>query len=84
MLNLGVAVQDQAFMQFSSQKYHELIRKLEADEELHRGVPDNDLQDHIDALEKKELKSSGWLSTPLINTDNDFVTKLLNRYLQDL
>ena len=71
-------------MQFSSQRYGELIRKLEADEERYRGVPDNEMQSHIDALEKKELKSSGWLSTPLIGTEHDFVTTLLNRYLQDL
>lgn len=43
MLNLSVAAQDQAFLQYSSQRYGELIRKLEADEELHRGVPDNDM-----------------------------------------
>ena len=43
MLQLGVAAQDQAFMQYTSQRYGELIRKLEADEELHRGVPDIDM-----------------------------------------
>ena len=61
MLHLGAAMKDQAFVQYSSQRYGELIRKLEADEELHKGVPDHDLQDHIDVLEKKDLKSSGWL-----------------------
>lgn len=71
-------------MQYTSQRFSELIRKLEADEERHRGEPDNDMQNHIDALEKKELKSSGWLSTPLIGTEHDFVTKLLNKYVQDL
>ena len=71
-------------MQYTAQRFSELIRKLEADEELHRGEPDYEMEDHIDALEKKELKSSGWLSTPLIDTEHDFVTKLLNKYVQDL
>ena len=84
MLHLGAAMKDQAFVQYSSQRYGELIRKLEADEELHKGVPDHDLQDHIDVLEKKDLKSSGWLTIPLDDTEHDFVSKLLNRYLQDL
>ena len=36
---------------------------------------------HIDALDKAELKTTGWTTEPLDNVDHDFVTPLLDRYL---
>ena len=42
------------------------------------------MQDHIDELDKKELKSTGWTTTPLNNVDHDFVTNLIARYIDDV
>ena len=47
-------------------------------------MPDQDLQEHLDALDKRHLKSSGWQTTPLDNAAHDFVTPLLNKYLRDI
>jgi hypothetical protein len=38
----------------------------------------------MDELSAKSLKSSGWTMEPLENVEHDYVTDLLNRYLQDL
>ena len=38
----------------------------------------------MDLLDKKELKTTGWITTPLDNVEHDFVTPLLNNYLKDL
>ena len=40
--------------------------------------------DHIDELDKKDLKSTGWTIEPLDNVDHDFVSNLLVRYLKDI
>ena len=42
------------------------------------------MQDHIDELDKKELKSTGWTTVPLNNVDHDFVTDLIRRYIEDV
>jgi len=39
---------------------------------------------HLDLLDKKDLKTTGWLTEPLNNVDHDFVSPLLNNYLKDL
>ena len=39
---------------------------------------------HFDALDKADLKTTGWRTEPLDNVDHDFVTPLLNNYLKDL
>ena len=46
--------------------------------------PDHDMQKHLDLLDKKDLKTTGWLTTPLDNVDHDFVSPLLNNYLKDI
>ena len=35
-------------------------------------------------LDKKHLKSSGWAVTPLENSEHDFVTDLIRKYITDL
>ena len=42
------------------------------------------MEAHIELLDKKDLKTSGWVTTPLNNVDHDFVSPLLNNYLEDL
>ena len=46
--------------------------------------PDKEMQDHLDALDSKELKSAGWTCMPVENVDHDFVTPLLDSYIKDL
>ena len=42
------------------------------------------MQRHLDQLDKKELKVTGWTVVPLDNVDHDFVTTLHKQYLEDL
>jgi len=42
------------------------------------------MQKHLDALDKADLKTTGWITTPLDNCDHDFVSPLLDNYLKDL
>ena len=39
---------------------------------------------HLDLLDEKDLKTTGWLTTPLDNVEHDFVSPLLTDYLKDL
>ena len=39
---------------------------------------------HIDLLDQKDLRTTGWVTKPLDNVDHDFVSPLLNNYLKDL
>ena len=48
------------------------------------GKTDEDMIKHLDLLDKKELKTTGWLTTPLDNVEHDFVSPLLTDYLKDL
>ena len=49
-----------------------------------RGELDVDIEKHIDELDKRQLKSTGWIVEPLDNVEHDFVPDLLKRYLGDL
>ena len=49
-----------------------------------KGKPDLDMVAHLDVLDKKDLKTTGWITTPLDNVDHDFVSPLLDMYLKDL
>ena len=40
--------------------------------------------DHLDELDNRQLKSTGWITVPLDNVEHDFVTPLLNMYLEDI
>jgi len=42
------------------------------------------MKNHLDALDKADLKTTGWTTEPLENVDHDFVSPLLNRYLKDM
>ena len=35
-------------------------------------------------LDKKHLRSSGWAVTPLENSEHDFITELVRKYIMDL
>ena len=61
-----------------------MLAELEENLKKARTVSDVDLQQHLDELDQKELKTSGWTTTPLDNVEHDFVTPLLNNYLADL
>ena len=61
-----------------------MLAELEENLKKARTVSDVDLQNHLDELDKKDLKTSGWTTTPLDNVEHDFVTPLLNNYLADL
>lgn len=61
-----------------------MLEDLRKTEEKNRGVPDKEMQNHLDLLDRADLKTTGWTTEPLENVDHDFVTPLLNRYLEDL
>ena len=84
MMQLQSANNDQQYMQFAQAKYDELINELQKKQKRASEEVDVDIKAHIDELDKKQLKSSGWLTEPLDNVEHDFVSDLLNRYLQDL
>ena len=42
------------------------------------------MQLHLDLLDSKDLKTTGWLTAPLDNVDHDFVSPLINAYLGNL
>lgn len=42
------------------------------------------MKKHLDMLDKRDLKTTGWTVVPLNNVDHDFVSSLLSRYLKDL
>lgn len=84
MMNLDIAMKDQGYVQFQQKKYEVLIADLQKHQDRMKGMPDVDLQDHLDQLDKRELKTTGWLTSPLENVTHDFVTPLLKNYLADL
>ena len=61
-----------------------MLEDLQAFQKEAQGKPDHDMQAHLDLLDKKDLKTTGWLTTPLDNVDHDFVSPLLTDYLKDL
>ena len=84
MMNLEAALKDQPFIQYQQRRYDDLLAELEENLNKARSIPDIDLQNHLDELDKKDLKTSGWTTTPLDNVEHDFVSPLLNNYLADL
>ena len=38
----------------------------------------------MDELDRRELRRSGWLTVPMDNVTQDFVSDLIQRYLNDL
>ena len=61
-----------------------MLEDLRKSEDKCKGLPDAEMRNHLDLLDKADLKTTGWTTEPLENVDHDFVTPLLNRYLEDL
>ncbi len=49
-----------------------------------KGKPDIEMTNHLAALDRADLKTTGWVTAPLENVEHDFVSPLLNNYLNDL
>ena len=84
MMHLDAAMRDQSYVQYSQKKYEQMLEDLRKSESKNKGVPDKEMQNHLDLLDRADLKTTGWTTEPLENVDHDFVTPLLNRYLEDL
>ena len=84
MMNLSSAMRDQQYVQYQQKSYETMLADLKKIQQEAKKAPDAEMQKHIDALDKKDLKTTGWLTTPLDNVDHDFVSPLLNQYLEDL
>ena len=84
MMHLDAAMRDQSYVQYSQKVYDKMLEDLRKNEEKSADQPDLEMQNHLDLLDKAELKTTGWTTEPLDNVDHDFVTPLLNRYLNDL
>lgn len=61
-----------------------MLERLKQFSEKAKTEKDVEMQKHLDELDKRELKTTGWTIEPLDNVDHDFVSKLLSRYLGDL
>ena len=61
-----------------------MLEELKTHIEKSAGQEDKEMVKHLDTLDKKDLKTTGWTTVPLDNVDHDFVTPLLNNYLKDL
>ena len=61
-----------------------MLSELKKHEERAKDEPDYELRAHLDLLDKADLKTTGWTTTPLENVDHDFVSPLLTAYLKDL
>ena len=61
-----------------------MLEDLRKSEEKSKDKPDIEMKHHLDVLDKADLKTTGWTTEPLENVDHDFVSPLLNRYLEDL
>lgn len=84
MMNLQAAMKDQKYVQYTQAQYEEQLEALKKHKGDSRDSPDVEMVKHLDTLNKADLKTTGWTTTPLDNVDHDFVTKLLDRYLKDL
>ena len=84
MMELNAAMKDQAYMQYAQKRYDKMLEDLQGYQKEALKKPDHDMIKHLDLLDKKDLKTTGWLTTPLDNVDHDFVSPLLNAYLKDI
>ena len=84
MMQLDSAMKDQAYMQYQQKRYDTMLADLQKNVENAKGENDKEMQAHLDLLDKKDLKTTGWQTTPLENVDHDFVSPLLDNYLKDL
>ena len=84
MMNLSAAMKDQAFVQYQQKTYDDMLASLKKQEDRAKGEPDHEMQAHLDLLDKADLKTTGWTTTPLNNVEHDFVSPLLTAYLKDL
>ena len=84
MMELGAAMKDQPYVQYQQKRYEGLLSEVQGHMERNKGVPDKELNKLIDSLDKADLKTTGWTTTPLENVDHDFVSTLLNNFLKSL
>ena len=84
MMELETAMKDQSYVQYSQKRYDKMLEDLQNHQKDALGKPDYDMEEHLGLLDKKDLKTTGWITTPLDNVDHDFVSPLLNMYLKDL
>ena len=84
MMNLDAAMRDQSYVQFQQKNYNKMLAELQAVQDKAKGEPDREMQEHLDELDRRDLKTTGWTTVPLDNVDHDFVTPLLNTYLEDI
>ena len=78
MMNLESAMSDQSYVQFQQKRYDDLLLDLGLHEAKVKGMPDREMNDHLDALDSKDLKSGGWTCIPVENAEHDFISPLLN------
>ena len=84
MMNLEAAMRDQSYVQYQQKHYNKLLTDLQATQDAAKGEPDREMMAHLDELDNRQLKSTGWITVPLDNVEHDFVTPLLNLYLEDI
>lgn len=81
MMELDSAIKDQSYVQYAQKRYDKLLEDLQDFQKVAQGKPDEDMCKHLDLLDEKDLKTTGWLTTPLDNVEHDFVSPLLTNYL---
>ena len=84
MQHLDVAMVDERYIKFCKKKYKKLSDAVEDAKSAAFETPDHDLENHYNNLDRYYTRTSEWKLEPLDNPEHDFITPLLNRYLEDI
>ena len=82
--NLEAAMSDQKYVSFCQKKYKKLAKEIENAKEKAILRPDIELANHYNNLDKYFTRTTEWKLSPLENPEHDFVSDLLNAYMEDI
>lgn len=85
-MHLKVAQKDEHFVHFQKNFYNKITDETRERLKLARGNMDQDLNDHLLDLDKRNMKQGDWDVFPMpdITEGCDFVTDLFYSYFEDL
>ena len=84
MQHLDIAMGDERYVKFCKKKYKELTDAVEKAKDEAYAEPDADLESHYKSLDNFFQRTSEWKLVPLEVPEHDFVSELMNRYMEDI
>jgi hypothetical protein len=85
MQHLDIAMVDERYVKFCKKKYKSLTDAVDEAKDAAYAEPDVDLESHYKSLDNFFKRSSSeWQLTPLERPEHDFVSDLMNRYMEDI